>query len=185
MSNSNQESPNALDVLNKPLTYLDDRPKHMNKWEYRDQPSYKLLTHGIQTKDKEVMKFERRESYKYNGKTLFSTVMASIICIIIGLAVGCLLLLVDVDRFSTSISTLFTSGFSSMSTVIIKAGPLLFCALSVGFCYKCGMFNIGGSGQYMFGGMLTLVCAMNFHLPWYVSILVAAIGGALIGSIPG
>ncbi len=166
-------------------TRLDDRPKHMNKWEYRDQPSYKLLTHGVKTKDRETQKLERRESNKYKGKTLFSTVMASLICIVIGLAVGCLLLLVDAGHFQKSVTTLFTSGFSSMSTVLIKAGPLLFCALSVGFCYKCGMFNIGGSGQYMFGGMLTLVCALNFQLPWYVSILVSAVGGALIGSIPG
>ncbi len=174
-----------MDTLNKPLTYLDDRPKTMNKWEYRDQPSYRHLTNGIVVKDRASMKAERRESYKYKGKSLFSTVMASLICIVIGLAIGCLLLLVDAGKFGKSLTTLFTSGFSSMSTVIIKAGPLLFCALSVGFCYKCGMFNIGGSGQYMFGGMLTLVCALNFHLPWYVSILVSALGGALIGSIPG
>lgn len=61
----------------------------------------------------------------------------------------------------------------------------MMCGLSVGFAFKTGLFNIGASGQYTMGAFFSLLCAIQFQLPWYVCLLAGAVGGAIWGIFPG
>jgi len=61
----------------------------------------------------------------------------------------------------------------------------MMCGLSVGFAFKTGLFNIGASGQYTMGAFFSLLCAIQFQLPWYVCLLAGAVGGAIWGVFPG
>lgn len=116
-------------------------------------------------------------------------VIASVISILIGLLVGYVLLVVFKPAASTSgLINILTTGFKStekFAKVLYTAAPLLMTGLSVGFAFKTGLFNIGASGQYTMGAFFALVAAIQFHMPWYVCIVAAMVGGAIWGAFPG
>lgn len=144
------------------------------------------LTRGLEVNNTDYAA-EKKARNAYRAKTTMGTIFASLICIIIGMACGFLLMLIDPAYFTDGFVSFFSYAFtpSSLTHILFTAGPLLFTALSVAFCYKCGMFNIGASGQFTAGGMAAIVFALHFHLPWYLSLLLAMVFGALIGCLPG
>ncbi|MEG1710454.1 MAG: ABC transporter permease [Clostridia bacterium] len=119
----------------------------------------------------------------------FNSISASVASIIIGLVFGLLLLMIININFSMSgFLKILVGGFSSLSSigeVLYMAVPILMTGLSVGFAFKTGLFNIGASGQFFLGGFFALYAAIIWQFPWYLSLLCAMVGGALIGSLPG
>jgi general nucleoside transport system permease protein len=70
------------------------------------------------------------------------------------------------------------------------ATPLILAALAVAFAFRCGLFNIGGQGQYWVGFIFALVVGTHFEglsRPLHVTLCIAAgiLGGALWGGIAG
>lgn len=154
---------------------------------------------------------------KGNGKTLLQregtkTVLASLISIVIGLAVGSILVLV-VGLSSSNLSLgsawegirliffgLFSTGrdaagaltwgFNSrnVGNMLFRATPLILTGLSVSVAFKTGLFNIGAPGQYLMGTMATLAIALGIPssaLPGPVIWLLAFLGGILAGALWG
>ncbi len=119
----------------------------------------------------------------------FTSFMASLASIVVGLIVGMIVLLFfDASHMLWGIGKIVATGVASLAKfakVLYQAAPLIMTGLSVGFAFKTGLFNIGASGQYTLGGFFAIICAMVFHLPWYVSLLAAFIGGAIWGAFPG
>lgn len=70
-------------------------------------------------------------------------------------------------------------------STLVKTAPLVLCSLSILFCYKVGLFNIGAAGQYAIGAGMALYAALAWNLPWWVCIIIAALGGAVLGTISG
>ena len=68
---------------------------------------------------------------------------------------------------------------------MVKAAPLLMCALSIQFCYQAGLFNIGAAGQYVAGAGASLFCALKLGMPWYLCLVAALIAGGLFGVAVG
>ncbi|MDD3213391.1 MAG: ABC transporter permease, partial [Eubacteriales bacterium] len=114
---------------------------------------------------------------------------ASLISIALGLLFGYLLLLVFNTKFASyGFSNLMTTGFTSsekLAKVFYQSAPLLMTGLSVAFAFKTGLFNIGATGQYTMGAFFALVTVVQFRLPWWMGLIIAMIGGALMGAIPG
>ena len=108
----------------------------------------------------------------------FQTVLASLICIVIGLIVGfVVLLIISPSGAGKAIIAIMKNFFyypnaaaatKYFGTTLIKASALLMCALSVIFAYKVGLFNIGAAGQYVIGAGGCLYMALRFNLPWYI-----------------
>ncbi|MDO5564550.1 MAG: ABC transporter permease [Eubacteriales bacterium] len=120
--------------------------------------------------------------------------LSSILAIIIGLAVGFIILLIcnknqAIPGFQTIITGAITHGQKGIGQVFYYATPLILCGLAVGFAFKTGLFNIGASGQFTmgaFGATLIGICIKNLgQVHWIVALLVAIIFGAIWGSIPG
>jgi ABC-type uncharacterized transport system permease subunit len=70
------------------------------------------------------------------------------------------------------------------------ATPLILAALAVAFAFRCGLFNIGGQGQYWVGFIAALLVATHLpdlNRPLHVALGIAAgiAGGALWGGIAG
>lgn len=59
------------------------------------------------------------------------------------------------------------------------------CALSINFCYKVGLFNIGAAGQYVVGAAACLYAALAWNMPWYVCMILAMIAGGIFGLAVG
>ena len=120
----------------------------------------------------------------------FISVAASLICIVIGLALGVVVLaMINAEHaIGDGLLVILESGIKSarnMGTVLANAAPLIMTGLSVGFAFKTGLFNIGAAGQYTLGAFGALYCAIILQLPWYLCLLAAMIFGALWGAIPG
>jgi simple sugar transport system permease protein len=78
----------------------------------------------------------------------------------------------------------------NLQQTLIIFTPLVFTALAVAFAYRCGMFNIGGQGQYWVGLMAALYVGSNFAsmggLPHVLLAMVAAVAaGAVWGGLAG
>ena len=107
------------------------------------------------------------------------SILASILSILIGMAVGCVIVLIvaatskDLSMASawegirlifgglfstgrTAAGTL-TFGFNptNLGNMLFRATPLIMTGLSVAVAFKTGLFNIGAPGQYLMGTMAT------------------------------
>ena len=81
------------------------------------------------------------------------------------------------------------AAFNFQQTLLI-ATPLVFTGLAVAFAFRCGMFNIGGQGQYIVGAMVSVWvgsswAGMGGGLHIVVAIALAALAGAAWAGIAG
>ncbi|HXH88565.1 MAG TPA: ABC transporter permease [Gaiellaceae bacterium] len=72
----------------------------------------------------------------------------------------------------------------NLQQTLIAYVPLVLTGLAVAFAFRCGMFNIGGQGQYLVGAVVAVWIGSELPgLPGLVHILVAVIAGALAGAV--
>ncbi len=120
-----------------------------------------------------------------------TSVLAALLCIVIGMAVGFLVLLAinPAHAWGDGFIRILKGGFYDapygVGKMLANAAPLVMTGLSVGFAFKTGLFNIGAAGQYTLGAYGALYCAIMLKLPWFICLLVAAILGGIWGAIPG
>ena len=134
----------------------------------------------------------KNKKLSHNGlQGSVTSVMAALLCILIGLAVGFLVLLAinPAHAWADGFVRILKGGFHDapygVGKELANAAPLIMTGLSVGFAFKTGLFNIGAAGQYTLGAYGALYCAIMLKLPWFVCLLVAAVLGGLWGAIPG
>ena len=134
----------------------------------------------------------KRNLLKNNG---VQSLLASLICIVLGLFLGYVVLLIinpagAGEAILTVIKTFLTynkptSQLKYLGNTLVKTAPLLMCALAILFAYKVGLFNIGAAGQYCFGAALCLYAALGLKWSWLPCMLLAILGGAVLGGISG
>ena len=125
----------------------------------------------------------------------FQSILTSLICIILGLLIGYIvLLLINPAGAGEAIKTILLNFLSrsshparmkALGNTLAKTAPLLMCALSICFCYKVGLFNIGAPGQYEAGACIGLYAAIAWHCNWAICLILAAVAGAAVGAISG
>ena len=78
----------------------------------------------------------------------------------------------------------------NLQQTLILTTPLMLTALAVALPFKCGMFNIGGQGQYVVGIVASIIVGTHFaglsqpvHLT--LALVAAALAGAVWGGIAG
>ncbi len=128
-------------------------------------------------------------------KSGVQTLLASLICIVLGLLVGYIALLIINPSGANEAMLDIIKNFMAYSkpekqlknfgVTLVTTAPLIMCGLSVLFAYKVGLFNIGAAGQYVVGAGACLYCALALKMPWIVCLLAAMLAGALLGSISG
>lgn len=138
---------------------------------------------------------EARKRTPLLSKPAVQTMLASLLCILLGLVIGYVALLIinpvgAWDAILAVVKNFFKYSSAKaqikyLGSTLVKTAPLLMCSLSVLFAYKVGLFNIGAAGQYVAGAGASLYCALALHTPWYVCLVAAALAGALLGAISG
>ena len=143
------------------------------------------------------------------------TIVSSLICIVGGLIVGCIILLLfggknvgglNISWTSTkdAIQLLFFGVLSkgkdannhlifgwngmNLGNMLFKTLPLLLCGLSVAVAFKTGLFNIGTPGQYLMGSAATLIVALSIPstvVPTFIIWILAFFAGILFGALWG
>ena len=141
--------------------------------------------------------------------------LASLLSILIGLAVGAVVVaVVGLAKSNIGIAGVWdgvrliflgilstgreagqlTWGYNAqnLGNMLFRAMPLIMTGLSVAVAYKTGLFNIGAPGQYLMGTMTTLAIALSIPsgavppwLIWTLAFLGGMLAGAIWGAIPG
>ena len=134
----------------------------------------------------------KKNIWKTNG---MQSLIASLICIILGLLIGLVVLLFinpkgAFEAIATILKNFLIYSRKSLrikyfGTTLVKTVPLLLCALSILFSYKVGLFNIGCSGQYTAGCCVALYAALKWGWGWFPCIVLAILAGAIAGAIVG
>ena len=131
-----------------------------------------------------------------------STLVVSLIAVILGILVGCVILMVTgrnpLNIFVALIRSL--TGFSINNpdrginmmyplNWLLSSMPVILTGLSVAFAYRTGLFNIGGEGQYIAGSIACAAVALLIDLPPVIHtiacVIAAALAGALWAFLPG
>ncbi len=123
------------------------------------------------------------------------SLLASLLCVVLGLLIGYVVLLIinpagAGEAISTVIKNFLTykkpeTQMKYFGNTLVRTAPLLMCSLSILFAYKAGLFNIGAAGQYCAGAGMALYAALAWHMPWWLCMIMAMLGGALLGVISG
>ena len=72
----------------------------------------------------------------------------------------------------------------NMQQTLIIATTLILTGLAVAFAFRCGLFNIGGQGQYIVGAVFAVWIGSSFEgLSPLLHIVLAAIAGAVCGAL--
>ena len=139
-------------------------------------------------------------------------VLASLISILVGLAVGAIVVIIVGLAKDTitgkgvwdGVRLIFggilctgrdsagnlTWGYNaqSLGNMLFRATPLVMTGLSVAVANKTGLFNIGAPGQYLMGTMASLMIALGIpgtSVPVGIIWLLAFLGGCLAGALWG
>jgi len=123
------------------------------------------------------------------------SLIASLLCVVLGLLIGYIVLLIinpagAGEAITTVIKNFLTykkpeTQMKYFGNTLVRTAPLLMCSLSILFAYKAGLFNIGAAGQYCAGAGMALYAALAWHMPWWLCMIMAVLGGALLGVISG
>ena len=134
----------------------------------------------------------KKSLLKNNG---VQSLIASLLCIVLGMLIGYIVLLfINPDGAGAAITDVMKNvlTYSTPETqvkylgnTLVKTAPLLMCSRSILFAYKVGLFNIGAAGQYCIGVALSLYAALAWGWSWLPCMLLAMLGGALLGAISG
>lgn len=123
-------------------------------------------------------------------------ILPSVISIVIGMIIGVIVLFLSnpsnaleatIRLFKGPFNFGLSKGFGDL---LYYSTPILMTGLSVGFAFKTGLFNIGASGQFIVGAFIAIYVAVKWTfipapLLWIVSILMAALFGALWAFVVG
>ena len=134
----------------------------------------------------------KKNLLKSNG---VQSLLASLLCVVLGMLVGYLVLLfINPTGAGEAITTVMKNFLTYsrhdtqlkyLGNTLVKTAPLLMCALAILFAYKVGLFNIGAAGQYCAGVALSLYAALEWGWSWLPCMLLAMVGGALLGAVSG
>jgi simple sugar transport system permease protein len=72
----------------------------------------------------------------------------------------------------------------NLQQTLLTTAPIILTALAVAFAFRCGMFNIGGQGQYLAGTIFSVWVGSSFlDLNPFLHVLLCLVVGALAGGV--
>jgi general nucleoside transport system permease protein len=131
------------------------------------------------------------------GGGVFVPVLTAILAFLIG---GLVILVTGHNPFSTykaifngtGLNWLFpwtssddrTTAALNLQQTLIVTTPLILTGLAVAFAFRCGLFNIGGQGQYLVGSYAAVWVGSSFAgMPAVPHILLAVVAATLAGAV--
>jgi simple sugar transport system permease protein len=131
-----------------------------------------------------------------------SVALVPALSVLLALLVGAVIMIVTspmvIGEFSLTLpleayGAMLSGAFGSLDGIVntlVNATPLVLVGLAVGIGFKGGLFNIGGTGQFLIGALAAtaVALALNDASPLVAipaALLAGMIGGAAYGFIPG
>ena len=126
-----------------------------------------------------------------NKNRLFS-VLVPLVSVLLAFLVGCIIMAALGANPGTALGALWKGAFGSkrsVGTTLSRATPLIFTSLCACFAYRCGVFNLGGEGQFLMGSIVCCYIATQSGitgLPGIIlCILAGGVAGGLWAAVPG
>lgn len=114
--------------------------------------------------------------------------LVPLLSILLAFLIGAIIMAAMGSNPATAMAALFKGAFgtaASIGTTLNKAVPLIFTSLCACFAYKCGVFNLGGEGQFLFGATVAFCTVHCLGLTGLPGILAAMLAGTLAGGVWG
>jgi simple sugar transport system permease protein len=72
----------------------------------------------------------------------------------------------------------------NLQQTLLLSAPIALTGLALAFAFRCGLFNIGGQGQYLVGSYFAIWIGSSFaHMNPLLHVLFAVVGAALAGAV--
>lgn len=120
-----------------------------------------------------------------NKNKLFS-VLVPLISVLLAFLIGCIIMAVLKANPGTALGALWKGAFGSkrsVGTTLARATPLIFTSLCACFAYRCGVFNLGGEGQFLMGSIVCCYVATQSGITGLPGIVLCLLAGALAGGL--
>lgn len=125
-----------------------------------------------------------------------SALLVPLLAVLMALVIGVLIIMATGSSFGEAMEAYrallqgSVGSLRAISETLTAATPLILTGLSVALAFRAGLFNIGGEGQLLIGGMFAVFVGFSITgLPWFVhlplALLAGIVGGAIWGFIPG
>jgi len=115
-------------------------------------------------------------------------VMVPFVSVLLAFLIGSIIIAALGASPAAAIHYLFLGAFGSASniaTTLTKATPLIFTGLCACFAYRCGVFNLGGEGQFIIGACVAVWVGVSWGITGLPAILLCLLLGTLAGGIWG
>lgn len=121
-------------------------------------------------------------------KTKVLNLLIPALSVLLAFLIGMLIILLLGSNPFQAIGYLVKGAFGSKSNfanTVVRAMPLLFTGLCTCFAYRCGVFNLGGEGQFLSGAMAAITVSLLVGGEgWWVTLL-AVLAGTIVGGLWG
>lgn len=139
----------------------------------------------------QILKYKGELKHLYQKGEKQHTWIFSFVSIALGFLIGFLVMLcVNPKNAGQGFALLLTGGFNngflySLGNILFNCTPFIGVGLAVAISSKAGVFNIGGSGQYIVGGGTALIVAnlINNYVPQGVGFFICLLTGMVAGGI--
>lgn len=125
-------------------------------------------------------------------KSMLIKIIIPVLSIFLAFVVGGIIIACLGKNPLEAYSYLISGSFGSpqkIAQTLTLACPLIFTSLAAAFAYKCGVFNLGGEGQFIMGAIGSIYFCETTGVTGLggvlLSFLVAILVGGIWGAIPG
>ena len=112
--------------------------------------------------------------------------LVPLISVLLAFIIGCIIMAVLGANPLTALQSLWIGAFGNLrnvGTTLSRATPLIFTSLCACFAYRCGVFNLGGEGQFIIGSVACCYVATLSGVGGVPGVILCLLAGVLAGGI--
>ncbi len=147
---------------------------------------------SLETQNKEAKRDWRAGMYAEQQRERRIALLAPVLSVLLALIVGAIIIAClgknPLEGYAAMVQGSLGDA-NKIGKTLERACPLIFTALAAVFAYKCGVFNLGGEGQFIMGGCaaasVTLVLGTDGVPALALALLAGIVAGGIWGLLPG
>ena len=136
--------------------------------------------------NKESKRQRRAGMYSEQQREKTLMVVTPIVSVLLALIVGAIIIACmgksPIEGYGAMISGALGDA-GKLGKTLERACPLIFTSLAAVFAYKCGVFNLGGEGQFIMGACATATVILGLGLDGFPALLLGLLAGIVVGGI--
>ena len=131
-------------------------------------------------------KFDSKGAARGMARERTLTILVPIISVLLALVVGGIVIACLGKNPIQGYALLFSGSLGTtqkFASSLVSACPLIFTALAAAFAYRCGVFNLGGEGQFIMGAVSAIVFLLVTGIEGIAGTVLAILVGTVVGAL--